>query len=384
MHSIAMLLSNSFKPDPRVLKEAEYLQRNGFSITILCWDRMAELPQDEMLPSGVRIVRIQHIRSSYGIGFRQLPKIPRFWSAVQPYLKALNPNFIHCHDFDTLPVGLWFGRVHHLPVIYDAHEYYAELIKPRLVGMAGSSLFKLIAWAELKGAHQAHAVVTVDEKLAAIYRRINQNVIILGHYPENKMTAQSNPVFTSSNLTLLYAGRLSVDRGLFIYVDIVRKLQEKGIPARLLLAGVFTPESEQAKFNDYAKDITNSVDFLGWIPYEQMSQAYQRADIGLAVLLPEPRYVAATPVKLFEYMANGLPVVASNFPSIAQIVNDTNCGLLVDPLADLSGTIDTIASWWMNKAVPQVLGENGRQAVLSKYHWENQASRLLKLYQTLA
>lgn len=384
MHNIAMLLSNSFKPDPRVLKEAEYLQRNGFSITILCWDRLADLPQEETLPSGVRIVRIQHIRSSYGIGLRQLPKIPRFWSAVQPYLQALNPNFIHCHDFDTLPAGLWFGRLHHLPVIYDAHEYYAELVKPRLVGIAGRSLFQLIKWAEQKGAHQAHAVVTVDETLAVIYRKINQNVIILGHYPENRMAAQSNPVFTNSNLTLLYAGRLSVDRGLFIYVDIVRKLQEKGIPARLLLAGVFTPESEHARFNDYAKDITNLVDFLGWIPYEQMSQVYQRADIGLAVLLPEPRYVAATPVKLFEYMASGLPVVASNFPSIAQIVNDANCGLLVDPLADLSSAIETIASWWINKAVPRVLGENGRQAVLSKYHWENQASRLVQLYHALA
>jgi glycosyltransferase involved in cell wall biosynthesis len=40
--------------------------------------------------------------------------------------------------------------------------------------------------------------------------------------------------------------------------------------------------------------------------------------------------------------------------------------------------------WWRNKSVPQVLGENGRQAVLSKYHWENQASRLKKLYQELA
>jgi glycosyltransferase involved in cell wall biosynthesis len=57
--------------------------------------------------------------------------------------------------------------------------------------------------------------------------------------------------------------------------------------------------------------------------------------------------------------------------------------LLVDPLADLSIAIDTIAQWWENKAVPQVLGENGRQAVLTKYNWENQINRLLILYQGL-
>ncbi len=384
MQHIVMLLSNSFRPDPRVLKEAEYLQNNGFAITVLCWDRHADLPENETLSSGVKIIRVQNIPSTYGIGIRQLLKIPRFWLAVQHYLIRLSPKLIHCHDFDTLPAGLWFGKLHHIPVIYDAHEYYSELVKPRLHGIVGKLLFRLIKWAEQFGARNARAVVTVDKTLASIYRRKDQSVIILGHDPEKRIADQSNPVFSKPNLTLLYSGRLSADRGLLIYANMVRRLQEKGIPVRLLLAGVFTPEAEQERFNDYAKSIANSVDFLGWIPYKQMSHVYHEADIGLAVLLPEPRYVAATPVKLFDYMANGLPVVASNFPSIAIIVNDANCGLLVDPIADLSSTVDTIVIWWQNKSVPQVLGENGRQAVLSKYHWENQASRLKKLYQELA
>jgi glycosyltransferase involved in cell wall biosynthesis len=384
MQNIVMLLSNSFKPDPRVLKEAEYLQNHGFNITIFCWDRQSDFTPKETLPSGVTVIRIQNIPSAYGIGIHQLFRIPRFWFAVQKYLKVIRPSLIHCHDFDTLPAGLWFGRLHHVPVIYDAHEYYAELVEPRLIGIFGRVIFSLINWAEQIGAHLSQAVVTVDETLAAIYRGKNQNVIILGHYPEKKTALLSNPVFTRPNLTLLYAGRLSADRGLLIYADMVRMLQEKGIPARLIIAGVFTPESEQAGFYDYAKIIINSIEFLGWIPFEQMSSAYQQADIGLAVLLPEPRYVAATPVKLFEYMANGLPVVASNFPSVAQIVNNAECGVLIDPLADLSIAIETISQWWGNKAVPKVLGENGRQAILSKYNWENQANRLVELYKKLA
>ena len=88
---------------------------------------------------------------------------------------------------------------------------------------------------------------------------------------------------------------------------------------------------KRLRFNDYAKDIIKSIDYLGWISYDQMPLIYREADIGLAILLPEPRYVAATPVKLFEYMASGLPVIASNFPSIAEIVNEANCGLLIDP-----------------------------------------------------
>jgi glycosyltransferase involved in cell wall biosynthesis len=384
MQQIVMLLSNSFRPDSRVLKEAEYLQKYGFDITVLCWDRQAELPEGETLSSGVKIIRIQNIRSTYGIGIRQLLKIPRFWLAVQHYLGKLSPRLIHCHDFDTLFAGLWYGMLHHIPVIYDAHEYYSELVNPRLHGITGKLLYRLINWSENTGARNARAVVTVDEALAAVYRRNNPNVIILGHYPEKSKAEKNNPVFSRPNLTLLYAGRLSIDRGLLLYADIVLTLLQKGVPARLLLAGVFTPESDHDRFNVYAQSIINSVDFVGWIPYEQMERVYREADIGLAVLLPEPRYVAATPVKLLEYMANGLPVVASDFPSIEAIVKEADCGILVDPLADLSEAVNTIVLWWQNKALPRTLGENGRQAVLLKYYWENQADRLVQLYQEVA
>jgi glycosyltransferase involved in cell wall biosynthesis len=383
MHDVVMLLSNAFKPDPRVLKEAEILQRNGFNITILCWDRQSELPADEILPSGVKIIRIQNIPSTYGIGIRQLLRIPKFWISVQQHLKQIKPSIIHCHDFDTLPVGLWIGKTHRVPVIYDAHEYYAELVKPRLTGISGWLVFTLINFCEQIGVHLSNAVVTVDQTLAAIYKKNNHNVVILGHFPEIKMALHSNPVFNRSELSLIYAGRLSADRGILLYADMVRKLQEKGIPTQLFLAGVFIPESEKTSFYGYAKDISNSVKYLGWISYDQISEVYHNADIGLAVLMPEPRYVAATPVKLFEYMASGLPVIASNFPSIAEIVNDARCGLLIDPIGGLTEAINSIEHWWESKVIPQTLGENGRRAILSKYNWENYSNCLIELYQDL-
>ena len=383
MQDVVMLLSNSFRPDPRVLKEAKILQNNGYKVTVLCWDRLATLKSEEILPSGVKVIRIKNIHSSYGIGMRQLVRLPRFWFAVQRYLITIKPEIIHCHDFDTLPAGLWYGLFHHIPIIYDAHEYYAQLVKPRLKGLIGGIVYALIKIGELLGARFSRAVVTVDDSLAAIYRKQNRKVIVLGHYPESKLALQSNAVFTRIYLVLLYAGRLSTDRGLLLYADILRKLINKGIPARLVLAGVFTPESEKTRFNDYAKDIIKSIDYLGWIAYDQMPLIYREADIGLAILLPEPRYIAATPVKLFEYMASGLPVIASNFPSIAKIVNEASCGLLIEPVSDLTETITTISLWWQNKTTPQTLGENGRTAILSKFNWENNSLGLIELYREL-
>lgn len=383
MPLIVMLLSNAFRPDPRVLKEANNLHRQGFNLTILCWDRQAELKPEELLPSGVNIIRIQKIRSGYGIGVKQLLRMPYFWKAIQHFLRELNPDIIHCHDFDTLPAGLIYGLFHRIPVIYDAHEYYAELIRPRLKGIIGWLIRKFVYIFEGIGAHSVIAVITVDKTLAEIYRKYNSNVIILGHYPEKSMAMRSNPVFSRSDLTLIYTGRLSTDRGVLIYCAILRKLLEIGIPTRLILAGTFTPENEQQIFIEYAKDVQNFIDYLGWIPYEKITDIYQLADIGLAILLPEPRYVAATPVKLFEYMASGLPVIASNFPAISQIVNDANCGLLIDPLADVLPTVNNIKNWHDNKTIPVILGENGRQAIITKYNWDNQIASLTNFYHAI-
>jgi glycosyltransferase involved in cell wall biosynthesis len=384
MQTIAMLLANAFKPDPRVLKEAVHLQKAGFQVVIFCWDRQKELSPEETLASGVHVIRIQNFPSSYGIGTRQLSKLFRFWYSLQPHLRDLKPDVIHCHDFDTLPAGLLFGKRHHLPVIFDAHEYYADLVKPRLKGIFGKMLYRVIKRAEHIGAASSSAVVTVDDTLARVYRHDNPNVIILGHYPEQIFASQPNPVFTRPTLSMIYAGRLSVDRGLLIYIDLLRILVGKGIPARLILAGVYTPVSDKQRFIDYAKGFEKYIIDLGWISYAQMPHTYLDADVGLAILLPEPRYVAAIPVKLFEYMACGLPVIASNFPATAAIIKDADCGVLVDPTGGMMDMANTLASWWQDRSEPARLGENGRQAILTKYNWEKQINRLVELYQSLS
>lgn len=383
MPHIVMLLSNPFRPDPRVLKEAESLQATGYNVTILCWDRQAAYPLEESLPSAVHVIRIQDIPSAYGIGTRQLLPLLKFWSATFTILKSLKPDLLHCHDFDTLPAGLFWGRLHRLPIIYDAHEYYADLVKPRLHGVFGMVLYQIIRTAELIGARLASGVITVDDKLGAIYRKLNRNVLVVGHYPTLKSFHEAAPVFTQDELSLIYVGRISTDRGLMIYLEILRLLRHSGVPARLLLAGAFTPSSEEDAFRNSIQGIEQFVDWKGWVDYDRIPGLLKIVDIGLVILKPEPRYVAALPVKLFEYMAAGLPVIASDFPEIAKIVRGASCGALVDPDKSPDLIVEIIKGWWANPSIPRLLGNNGFQAAQQKFHWENISGQIDGLYRTI-
>ena len=380
---IAMLLSNPFRPDTRVLKEATSLQQAGYLVTIICWDRAAELAADETLENGVKIHRIQAVPSSYGIGAVQLMRLPRFWLAALKELDLSQPHLVHCHDFDTLPAGLLWGRLHHLPVVYDSHEHYADLVKPRLVGVVGKVIYNILNLTEQIGARLASAVITVDENLGAKFRRLNPRVVILGHYPALQHFNKPARVFTGKTLNLVYVGRLSVDRGLVTYLKILRSLHELGVPARLLLAGAFTPESEKDAFTRHSQGLEESIDCRGWLAYQQIPEFLSTADVGLVILTPVPRYVVALPVKLFEYMASGLPVIASNFPVTAQIINESNCGLVIDPLDDPLLVAQAIREWWEHPDIPCALGLNGRQAVHKKYHWDIDAAQVDQLYQSL-
>jgi len=84
-------------------------------------------------------------------------------------------------------------------------------------------------------------------------------------------------------------------------------------------------------------------------------------------------------VKMFEYMAAGLPVIASDFPLWRRIVDGAGCGLLVDPLD--SAAIARAMQWILDHPEEaEAMGRRGGAAVESNYDWAGEAKKLIGLY----
>ena len=376
-----MLLSNAFRPDPRVLKEAGTLARAGYALTVIAWDREGRYPTVEQVDAGqgaaFTVRRVQTVRSSYGAGLAQALRLPRFWLAAWRQLNQLRPAVVHCHDFDTLPPGWLWAKLHRRAVIYDAHEYYTELQRPRLGGSGvGRLLLRLIGAAEQALSRTARAVITVDERIARRYH--NRRVVVIGHYPPRDF-ASPRVIGHSSAATLVYAGRFSTDRGLLVIAAALQRLAEQGLHPRVRLLGAWTDPAEQQAFAAATRGLEEQIEHAGWVPFEQIAAQLQQCDIALAVLQPIPRYVAALPVKLFEYMACGLPVVISDFPANREVVAAADCGLLVDP-ANLDAVSEALARLLADPSEARRLGENGRRAFETRYNWQALEPRLLAVY----
>ena len=107
-----------------------------------------------------------------------------------------------------------------------------------------------------------------------------------------------------------------------------------------------------------------------------------RSRIGLVTLHPTANYLESLPIMMFEYMAAGLPVIASDFPLWRNIVTQARCGVCVDPLKpqEIASAIDSLLA---NPSWAHEMGENGRRAVYERFNWTVEEDKLRSLYAEL-
>lgn len=122
--------------------------------------------------------------------------------------------------------------------------------------------------------------------------------------------------------------------------------------------------------------------YYGYVDRIKVRDILQQVKVGVVTLHPTPNYFESLPIKLFEYMSAGIPVVASNFPLWEDIIEDNNCGICVDPLKPKE-IADAIRYLLEHSEEAKEMGENGRKAVEEKYNWETESEKLLQVYRRL-
>jgi glycosyltransferase involved in cell wall biosynthesis len=168
-------------------------------------------------------------------------------------------------------------------------------------------------------------------------------------------------------------------RGVRILLDAAARLARRSVPYRLTLFG---EGRESSEFRAYARALGLSgtqADFRGQVPNSEALAALSEADVGIIPHYADESWHTTVPNKLFDYMAAGLAVVASNARPAARIVRDTGAGLVYrhpDP-ADLERAIVELADPELRLACAR----RGQRAVRETYNWERDTTRLLNALQ---
>ena len=282
----------------------------------------------------------------------------------------------HFHDPELIPVGLLL-RALGKRVIYDAHEDVpADILDkhylPRWTRAVLSRLVDLGERATVRGLSRVVAATpAIARRFPPARRAVVQNFPLPSEFPPERGAA-----YGSRALVATYVGLLQEIRGL---VEMVQALG--GVAARhrvqMILAGRFDTRALEARLR--ALPSWRYVDYRGILPRERVAQVFGEARLGLVLFHPTANHIESQPNKLFEYMAAGLPVVASHFPLWREIVEGTRCGLVVDPRDPQA--IATAMCWLLeHPAEAEAMGIRGREAVRDRFNWRREETTLLDCY----
>jgi glycosyltransferase involved in cell wall biosynthesis len=342
-------------------KECITLAHAGFDVSFV----VADGKGDEW-NAGVKII---------DAGFPGAGRKNRFFKGtklVQKIIQRDQPDILHFHDPELLFLARKMAKKH--IVIYDAHEDLPKQImsKPYIKPFLRKIIASLAGYVEKITAKKIYGVISVVDEIVKRFQKYQPNTILVANYPV--INFEENIDYNLKNGGIVYAGGITRIRGVLEMTKVAKQIQEP-----IHIYGHV--ESEQLQKE--AESLSDSyVHFYGSVNQDDLFDVLKKNSIGLILLHPVPNYINSSPNKLFEYMANGMAVIASNFPVWKDVVETYKCGICVNPL-NIDEAVNAILYLKNNPEITIEMGENGRKAVLEHFNWEFESRKLVDFYRRI-
>jgi len=293
---------------------------------------------------------------------------------------------VHLHDPELIPIGILVKAFTKKKVIFDFHEQYEFNIVKRewIPEFLHIPLVKTYLMFERVACKVFDGVIGVIEDQLPVLST-NSNNRIVKNYPIIHYHNQMGKVYKTKerNVSIVYLGDITSERRIHELIELT------GILNRTY--SIITHIIGRNKNQQYAEKlnsiinkykINNKVKLHGYIPIEEAIQILSQSDIGLLPPRNPKDFVRSLPVKLFDYMSAGIPVIMPEFPLSKDVVMKHKCGVLVDPM-DRNSMIKGLELLIGNPKLRAEMGQNGFNAVLKYYSWQSQEKKLIDLYKTI-
>jgi glycosyltransferase involved in cell wall biosynthesis len=318
-------------------------------------------------------------RPASGLARRLVDRVERLWRTYR-VARALQADVYHLHEPLLIPLGLLLRRGG-ARVLFDAHEDF-ELVAARFARAGRGAVwlrrfaYRLLA---LMARRNFDGVIAATPSILARYPGVR--TALVRNFPElRELHVPDATEYRGREAVVAYVGGISRARGLSEMLDAIEQVPN-GLGASLHVAGRFMPaalEREAQSRPGWARTT-----FHGWLDRDAIAILLAQARVGLLILHPDANHIESLPIKLFEYMAAGIPVIASDFPLWRSIIGEAGCGLLVDPL-DVAATARALVWLLEHPADAEAMGDRGRKAVRERFNWSTEGTVLRDLYEELA
>lgn len=304
---------------------------------------------------------------------------------IQVLLKQ-NANLYHFQDPELLPVALALKLIFHKRIVYDAYEDFPSMAlnKGSFPAALRPLAAKAVAALECLAAHCFDGVMTADALTLRRFARTGKSgKLVFFNFPN--LDLFPSPRTKTKQFDVVYRGGLSVRAGTLVLLEAMRLLADRGKPASLLLIGYFDDAVFENGLRERVRELGPSVnvELRGRMKHEDMAEALSQARVGVSPLQDIPKFRLNIPVKVFEYWACGLPVVASDLPPIRPFFKNVGGGFTYQPgdAAELARSI----GWLLDHPNAAVqMGRNGRLAVEQRFNNQGEVHKLREFFMRIA
>jgi len=280
----------------------------------------------------------------------------RFRRNMQVFFLCLRSSWdvLVLHDPETVPTGIVAHLVHRKPVVFDVHEDIpaTALSRDWVPEWLRRPLASFLVWL-LRRAEGSLEITLAEPGYQGLFDKSHH---VFPNFPD---TSRYPDPRKDGNGEVVYLGDVTLERGADLAVNACTQLNRP-----LTFVGRATPEVQVLLTR--GSGLGDGLRFEGLLPNPDALESVARASVGLSPLRDIPNFRHSQPTKILEYLALGIPVVASDLPGTRSMVDGLEGVFLVEPGNDrrLALAIETAMA-------PEVraLAQSQVQAIRSQFRW---------------
>ena len=338
MARIAMVVTNPCSPDPRVLRHANWLVKDGHEVTIHAYDRQEQYPMSES-HEGVRIMRYHLGKTPYGGMIKTALGIRRFNETVSRSLATNHPQLVYCHDADTLATGCFLKKKYKIPLVFDMHDLqhtWVRMASPKSI--LRKFLSMLMEKRMLRRLKHVDSIITSSGKLSeestylGFREYLSKNGFsstVIENRPDVKSMSEKT---TDEHWCVGYLGRVRETESFELLLEAVLSLEASQRPALRIAGDGVAFESVSKLLFSAKKKYNLDVEISGSFDAGEFAEMIQGIDVMFALYSPARGNIlqGALPVKMFDAAANGVPSVVNAGCLMGEVAENEDIGRCVE------------------------------------------------------
>jgi glycosyltransferase involved in cell wall biosynthesis len=350
---VALVLVGSRNLNKRICRFVESLHGSGFDPVVLA------VPRGRWGTSGMEEPALvaRRRRSTLGSSDRRG--------------RVSRPDLVVCMHWVVLPLALAIKFALGVRIVYDEHDDY-EMLALEASGQPWSNRVRRWCVARVHALCLAHVdLVTCIHQTGgrlelALHRRAS-TVVELHNYPSERWAARPGERSPSGgSVAVVYIGGVWEEKGCGLMLDALALLDAAGPPVTLHVFGRGDPSIERRM------TATAGVTFHGSVVPDVIIEFLARHEcVGLAVFDATDRYslVSTNPHKLFEYLAAGAPVLATDVGDVGDLIAALDAGWVVEAGADAQTVADALSGIVARPHELRRRGDAAAQAMVRDGRW---------------